>query len=77
MGLRPGPTDERIDSQMFFLKSSDDSYESSEGGEGDRNIDYAVRMRNNIEKYYSKQFNNNQYEDHSPLQVPTTPVSCP
>jgi len=69
VGLRPGPTDKRIDSQMFFLNSSDASYESSEGGEGDRNIDYAVRMRNNIEKYYSKQYNNNQYEDHSPLQL--------
>ena len=29
--------------------------ESSEGGEGDLNIDYAVRMKNNIEKYYGKQ----------------------
>ena len=29
--------------------------ESSEGGEGDLNIDYAVRMKNNIEKYYGNQ----------------------
>ena len=29
--------------------------ENSQGGEGDLNIDYAVRMKNNIEKYYGNQ----------------------
>ena len=40
---------------MFFLKKSSNNMESSEDGEGDLNIDYAVRMKNNIEKYYGKQ----------------------
>eukprot|EP00091_Calanus_sinicus_P000327 TRINITY_DN1025_c0_g1_i6.p1 TRINITY_DN1025_c0_g1~~TRINITY_DN1025_c0_g1_i6.p1 ORF type:complete len:345 (-),score=115.46 TRINITY_DN1025_c0_g1_i6:77-1111(-) len=55
VGLRPRPTDQRIDSQMFFLKESCSNMTSSEGGEGDLNIDYAVRMKNNIEKYYGTQ----------------------
>jgi len=49
VGLRPGPTDKRIDSQMFFLKRADTNKEHSEGGEGDLNIDYAERMKKNIE----------------------------
>merc|ERR1711970_1022084 len=48
VGLRPGPTDKRIDSQMFFLKRADSNEEHSEGGEGDLNIDYAERMKMNL-----------------------------
>ena len=40
---------------MFFLQKSSNNMESSEDGEGDLNIDYAVRMKNNIEKYYGNQ----------------------
>ena len=71
VGLRPGPTDKRIDSQMFFLKRADTNKEHSEGGEGDLNIDYAERMKKNIEKYYNKEFNTTtgKYDDNSQLKV--------
>jgi len=63
VGIRPAPPDEMIDSQMFFLKKSDNNMESSEGGEGHLNIDYAVRMENNFKKYY------NVADDGHPLQL--------
>ena len=71
VGLRPGPTDKRIDSQMFFLKRTDSNEEHSEGGEGDMNIDYAERMKMNIEKYYNKNYNTTtaKYDDNSELKV--------
>jgi len=71
VGLRPGPTDKRIDSQMFFLKRADTNKEHSEGGEGDLNIDYAERMKKNIEKYYNKEFNTTtgRYDDNSQLKL--------
>jgi len=71
VGLRPGPTDKRIDSQMFFLKRADTNKEHSEGGEGDLNIDYAERMKKNIEKYYNKEFNTTtgKYDDNSQLKL--------
>jgi len=71
VGLRPGPTDNRIDSQMFFLKRADSNMTHSEGGEGDMNIDYAERMKMNIEKYYSKKYNTatGEYEDNSELKL--------
>merc|ERR1719317_1224348 len=34
---------------IFFLKRADTNKEHSEGGEGDLNIDYAERMKKNIE----------------------------
>lgn len=71
VGLRPGPTDKRIESQMFFLKRADTNKEHSEGGEGDLNIDYAERMKKNIEKYYNKEFNTTtgKYDDNSQLKL--------
>merc|ERR1711970_1005402 len=54
VGMRPHPTDERIDSQMFYLKRSDpDENPTNSLGEGDKNIDYAVRLRNYREKHYN------------------------
>jgi len=54
VGMRPHPTDERIDSQMFYLKRSDpDETPTNNLGEGDKNIDYAVRLRNYREKHYN------------------------
>jgi len=55
VGLRPAPTDALIDSQMFYLnKSSTNDKSSNLAGEGDLNIDYAVRMKNYLDKYYNK-----------------------
>jgi len=69
VGLRPGPTDARIDSQMFFLKRADKNMSHSEEGEGDLNIDYAERMKKNIENYYMKKYKDGKYEDHSELKA--------
>lgn len=56
---------------MFFLKRADSNMTHSEGGEGDMNIDYAERMKMNIEKYYSKKYNTatGEYEDNSQLKL--------
>lgn len=53
VGLRPAPSDKNIDSQMFYLKkSSANMTATDEFGEGELNIDYAVRMENYIKKNY-------------------------
>jgi len=53
VGMRPHPTDERIDSQMFYLKRTDsDVTPTNDLGEGDKNIDYAVRLQHYIEQNY-------------------------
>lgn len=55
VGMRPAPTDKNIDSQMLYLnKSSDNMKETNDDGEGNLNIDYAVRMRNYIKKNYDQ-----------------------
>jgi len=52
LGIRPKPTDERIDSSMFVLKIGErDTKPTDENGEGDKNIDYAVRVRNYMDMY--------------------------
>jgi len=46
VGIRPKNTDERIDSSMFYLNTTDDSQRmTTPTGEGDRNIDYARRAQ--------------------------------
>lgn len=52
LGLRPKNADERIDSSMFVLKIGDtDNKPTDEDGEGDKNIDYAVRLRKYMNLY--------------------------
>jgi sodium/potassium-transporting ATPase subunit beta len=53
MGVRPGNSDQRIDSQMFVLSQGEREGEepSNYWGDGDRNIDYAVRTRHFLESY--------------------------
>jgi len=52
LGLRPQPTDQRIDSSMFVLKIGDtDQKPTDEDGEGDKNIDYAIRAKKFMDKY--------------------------
>lgn len=46
VGLRPVMTDKLIDSSMYQLKAADsDHIPTTEAGEGDKNIDYAVRAK--------------------------------
>lgn len=60
VGIRPAPTDKRIDSHLYFLKSQDTSFNATnDDGEGDENIDNAVRMF----KFFKK-----TYEDDAGLQ---------
>eukprot|EP00092_Neocalanus_flemingeri_P020649 GFUD01022374.1.p1 GENE.GFUD01022374.1~~GFUD01022374.1.p1 ORF type:complete len:337 (-),score=67.02 GFUD01022374.1:496-1506(-) len=52
VGLRPASTNKRIDSQMFVLKKGDtNKVGTDEHGEGDLNIDYAIRMQKFLEVY--------------------------
>jgi len=52
LGLRPSSTDKRIDSSMFILEIGDrNKTATDEDGEGDKNIDYAVRVRKYMEMY--------------------------
>jgi len=52
VGLRPINTIEKIDSQMFVLKQGDtQTTPTNEDGEGDLNIDYAVRLRKFLSVY--------------------------
>jgi len=52
VGVRPGPTDKRIDSQMFYLKRNCNRMDNSEDGEGDLNIDFAVRVKKYMDEFY-------------------------
>jgi len=54
VGIRPGPTDERIDSHLYLLKAQDINETFSENGEGDMNIDAAQRMEIFRNKNYAK-----------------------
>ena len=52
VGLRPQSTDKLIDSSMIVLGVGEKSMEpTNEDGEGDKNIDYAVRMRKLLDAY--------------------------
>jgi len=53
VGIRPSNTDKRIDSSMFVLKVGDSTTKPTEpgDGEGEKNIDYAIRTRNFLKKY--------------------------
>jgi len=53
VGLRPVNTDELIDSSMFIVKVADtDTAPTPPGdGEGNKNIDYAIRAQKYLEKY--------------------------
>jgi len=56
VGLRPKQTDAMIDSAMFVLKAGDEDMRPTnmgkpDEGEGDKNIDYAVRMQKYLKKY--------------------------
>lgn len=52
LGIRPSSTDERIDSSIFSLEIGDrNTTETNEDGEGDKNIDYAVRLRKYMKMY--------------------------
>merc|ERR1719431_2239194 len=52
VGIRPPSTDKRIDSAMFQLKAADsDDIPTDAKGEGDKNIDYAIRARNFLDSY--------------------------
>jgi len=46
LGMKPPPADEKIDSSMFFfLNGHDTDNYPNEMGEGEKNIDYAERMK--------------------------------
>jgi len=53
VGLRPSSSDERIDSSMFQLEigSTDQREDANKDGEGDKNIDYAIRAEKFLEQY--------------------------
>ena len=52
VGLRPQSTDKLIDSSMIVLGVGEKSMEpTNEDGEGDKNVDYAVRMRKLLDAY--------------------------
>jgi len=52
LGLRPVSTDKRIDSSMIVLKIGDTNMKpTNPDGEGDENIDYAVRAKKYIDLY--------------------------
>lgn len=53
MGVRPGPTDKLIDSSIFMMDAMSNDRTPNEQGEGDKNIDYAERMKIYVDKYYS------------------------
>jgi len=53
VGIRPAPTDARIDSHLYFLLSEDrNDNATNKEGEGDENVDNAVRMRKFFDKTY-------------------------
>lgn len=54
VGIRPKNTDERIDSSIFYLNTTDTEQTYNENGEGDLNIDYARRMELYMEQYNNK-----------------------
>jgi len=52
VGIRPSSTDKRIDSAMFQLKAADsDNITTDANGEGDKNVDYAMRAFKYLELY--------------------------
>jgi len=52
LGLRPASTDERIDSAIIMLKIGErDGKPTNPEGEGDKNIDYAVRAEKYMKMY--------------------------
>jgi len=53
VGIRPSNTEELVDSSMFVLKAGDSSRKPTPpgDGEGNKNIDYAIRMQNYLKKY--------------------------
>jgi len=53
VGIRPSNTKELVDSSMFVIKVGDSSKKpTGDGdGEGNKNIDYAIRTRNYLDKY--------------------------
>jgi len=53
VGIRPSNTEKLVDSSMFVLKASATSTKPTApgNGEGDKNIDYAIRTRNFMEQY--------------------------
>jgi len=52
VGIRPGSTDDRIDSSMFvFEVGSTDNETTNADGEGDKNIDYAIRAQKFLAQY--------------------------
>jgi len=53
VGIRPSQSEKLVDSSMFVLKAGDSSRVPTKpgDGEGDKNIDYAIRTRNYMEKY--------------------------
>jgi len=54
VGLRPRMEDKHIDSSMFVLKAGDKSTKATNlEGEGNKNIDYAVRARKYMDMYNS------------------------
>jgi len=57
LGIRPGPTDKRIDSHLYLLKSNDFNKEPTKDGEGDLNIDAAERMKIFMDKNYNEECN--------------------
>jgi sodium/potassium-transporting ATPase subunit beta len=53
LGVKPGPTDKRVDSSLYKLWASGANAKNASGhkkGEGDMNIDYAARMDIFLEK---------------------------
>jgi len=52
LGLRPTMPESRIDSSLYVLKAaSEDMEPSNESGEGDKNVDYAIRMKQFLDRY--------------------------
>jgi len=53
VGIRPSPSDKRIDSHLFLVNTTTayDETPTNEKGDGDKNADYALRMGNFLQGY--------------------------
>jgi len=52
VGMKPGMTTERVDSSLYVMAAgSEDEVPTNDDGEGDKNVDYAVRLQKFFERY--------------------------
>ena len=56
LGMKPGMSEERVDSSLYLLAAaSEDFVPTNEKGEGDKNADFAVRLKSFYGNYvYAK-----------------------